>query len=159
MSDSPTGATREPVEVPGRLELSAPASPETLDLVHAVLEQLWLNHEDVSARDRFRFETAVIEILGNIVEHAYRLEPGVEDAAGGSRRFDIVLSATAEELVASFGDNGMPIALDLSDIAMPDEDAESGRGLALAAAALDDLSYERIEGRNHWRLLCVREPR
>ena len=42
---------------------------------------------------------------------------------------------------------------------MPDADAESGRGLALAAAAVDDMSYERVEGRNHWRLRCVRERR
>ena len=156
MSDSPSAG--RPVDAPGRLELSAPADPETMDLVHAVLEQLWSVHDDVSARDRVRFETAVIEILGNIVEHAYQLE-GPRDAGPSGRRFDLVLAATDDELVASFGDNGMPVALDLSDIAMPDADAESGRGLALAAAAVDDLSYERVDGRNHWRLLCVREPR
>src|SRR6478672_10512120 len=60
---------------PGRLELSGPATPEMLDLVHAVLERLWADHADVSQGDRARFETAVIEILGNIVEHAYRLDP------------------------------------------------------------------------------------
>ncbi len=155
--DGPAG---RPVDDPGRLELSAPADPETMDLVHAVLEQLWAVHEDVSERDRARFETAVMEILGNIIEHAYQLDDGAPPTAADSlRRFDIVIAATRGELVASFGDNGMPIALDLSNIAMPDADAESGRGLALAAAAVDDLAYERVEGRNHWRLLCRREPR
>ena len=144
--------------VRGRLELSAPADPETMELVHAVLEQLWSVHDDVADHDRARFETAVMEILGNIIEHAYRLDD-LDSAADNPRRFDILLAATDDELVASFGDNGMPIALDLSDIAMPDAEAESGRGLALAAAAVDDMSYERVEGRNHWRLLCVREPR
>ena len=143
---------------PGRLELSGPATPEMLDLVHAVLERLWADHADVSQGDRARFETAVIEILGNIVEHAYRLDPSDDENDGSARRFDISLAATAEELVAAFGDNGMPVALDLSNVTMPDEDAESGRGLALAAAAVDDLSYERVQGRNHWRLLCVRRP-
>ena len=149
------------VDVPGRLELSAPADPETMDLVHAVLEQLWAVHDDVSDRDRGRFETAVMEILGNIIEHAYQLDDGAQATtpADGPRRFDIVLAATDDELVATFGDNGMPVALDLSNIVMPDADAESGRGLALAAAAVDDMSYERVQGRNHWRLLCVREPR
>jgi len=143
---------------PGRLELSGPATPEMLDLVHAVLERLWADHADVSRGDRARFETAVIEILGNIVEHAYRLDPSDDPNDESARRFDVSLVATDEELVAAFGDNGMPVALDLSNVTMPDEDAESGRGLALAAAAVDDLSYERVQGRNHWRLLCVRRP-
>jgi len=143
---------------PGRLELSGPATPEMLDLVHAVLERLWADHADVSQGDRARFETAVIEILGNIVEHAYRLDPSDDPNDESARRFDVSLVATDEELVAAFGDNGMPVALDLSNVTMPDEDAESGRGLALAAAAVDDLSYERVQGRNHWRLLCVRRP-
>lgn len=143
---------------PGRLELWGPATPEMLDLVHAVLDQLWADHDDVSEGDRARFETAVIEILGNIVEHAYRLDPSDYPDVESARRFDVSLLATDEELVAAFGDNGMPVALDLSNVTMPDEDAESGRGLALAAAAVDDLSYARVEGRNHWRLLCVRRP-
>ena len=71
------------VDVPGRLELSAPADPETMDLVHAVLEQLWAVHDDVSDRDRGRFETAVMEILGNIIEHAYQLDDGAEATTGG----------------------------------------------------------------------------
>ena len=136
----------------GRLELSAPATPEMLDLVHAVLEQLWAAHEDVGSTDRMRFETAVVEILGNIVEHAYRPDATEDDG----RRFDVTLVATDTELVASFGDNGLPMSLDLSTVAMPDVEAESGRGLALAMAALDDLSYEREGGRNHWRLTCTR---
>lgn len=137
----------------GRLELSAPATPEMLDLVHAVLERLWEAHPDVETVDRVRFETAVIEILGNIVEHAYELDA----PAAGSRRFDVVLTATPTELVASFGDDGIPMAIDLSSVAMPDDLAESGRGLALAMAAVDDLSYERDGGRNLWRLTCVRQ--
>lgn len=140
-------------EEDGRLELSAPATPEMIELVHAVLEQLWEANDDVAVADRVRFEMAVIEILGNIIEHAYE----IDSAAAGSRRFDISVAATETELVASFGDNGLPMSIDLSAVAMPDELAESGRGLALAMAAVDDLSYEREEGRNHWRLTCVRQ--
>ena len=137
----------------GRLELSAPATPEMLDLVHSVLEQLWAAHDDVAVADRVRFEMAVIEILGNIVEHAYEIDAG--DA--GDRRFDVTLAATDTELVAAFGDNGVPMAIDLSTVGMPDDLAETGRGLALAMAAVDDLSYEREGGRNLWRLSCVRQ--
>lgn len=137
----------------GRLELSAPATPEMLDLVHSVLDQLWAAHGDVAPADRARFETAVIEILGNIVEHAYELDSG----GPGDRRFDVTLTATATELVAAFGDDGVPMALDLSTVGLPDDLAESGRGLALAMAAVDDLSYTREGGRNLWRLTCVRQ--
>lgn len=137
----------------GRVELSAPATPEMMHMVHAVLEQLWVNHEDVSMVDRMRFETAVIEILGNIVEHAYEMEAGDSE-----RRFDVRLTATDSALVASFGDDGMPNTIDLSDIVMPDEEAESGRGLALAMAAVDELTYDRSAGRNHWRITCLRQP-
>lgn len=137
----------------GRVELSAPATPEMMHMVHAVLEQLWSQHDDVSMVDRIRFETAVIEILGNIVEHAYEMEAGDTE-----RRFDVRLTATETALIASFGDDGMPNTIDLSDVVMPDEEAESGRGLALAMAAVDEISYDRSAGRNHWRLTCHRQP-
>lgn len=137
----------------GRLELSAPATPEILDLVHGMMAHLFSTHPDISERDRIRFEMSVIEILGNIVEHAYRAD--VDTPSG--RRFDIVLGVTGERLLAHLADNGLPVALDLSGAVMPDELAESGRGLALATAALDDLSYQRIAARNLWDLLCLRD--
>ena len=132
-----------------RLHLSAPADPEILDLVHAMLEHLWSTHHQIGERERGRFETALIEILANVVEHAYEHDP----AAG--RRIHVQLVNRGPELVAHLADNGQPMALDMSDVTMPGEMAESGRGLAIASAALDDLSYERIEGRNHWTLLCL----
>jgi serine/threonine-protein kinase RsbW len=143
-------------DVPGRLELSAPADPQILDLIHALLEQLWTGNPEVSDVDRFRFETAVIEVLGNIVEHAYQLDPAAAEHRDHARRFIVVLAVTAQEVVASFGDNGLPTSLDLSNVAMPHADAESGRGLALAAATTDELSYARVDGRNHWKLRCTR---
>ncbi len=149
-----TDAANEPRlrTLEGRLELSAPATPEILELVHGMIAHLWSAHPDISGRDRARFEMSVIEILGNIVEHAY-----LADASFPSgRRFEIVLGATDDLLMAHLGDNGLPVALDLSTAVMPDELAESGRGLALATAALDDLSYERVGGRNLWDLLCRR---
>ena len=134
-----------------RLELSGPPTPEMLDGVHDLVERLWDARPGVGAADRMRFEMAVIEILGNIIEHAY--EPSATGDDG--RRFEVTLVGTDTELVASISDNGLPMSLDLSTVAMPDADAESGRGLALAAATLDDLAYLREDGRNHWRLTCA----
>lgn len=158
MTDDQTPDVAELTDLPdltadgGRLVLSAPATPEILDLVHAMIEHLWTTHPDIGDRDRARFEMSVIEILGNIVEHAYR----AEDQHPSSRRFEIVLVATDERLMAHLSDNGLPVGLDLSGAVMPDELAESGRGLALATAALDDLSFRRVGDRNHWDLLCLR---
>ncbi|WP_435741368.1 ATP-binding protein [Nocardioides sp. SYSU DS0663] len=136
-----------------RLVLSAPAVPESLEVVHAMLAQLWASAGEVADRDRMRFEMAVIEIVANVVEHAY-----ARDASTG-RRFEISLVADEERLVATLGDNGLPMELDMSAVTMPDDElAESGRGLALATAALDDLRYERVEGRNRWTLVCLRQP-
>ena len=137
-------------QVPDRVCLMARADPEILDLAHAMLSHLWIAHHDVPDTARIRFETAVIEILGNIVEHAYQLD--AQHPAAGSRRFQLALGATAETLVAVMGDNGLPVGLDLSAVVMPDAEAETGRGLPLAKAALDDLDYTRDGVHNQWTL-------
>ncbi|MBM7510331.1 ATP-binding protein [Nocardioides sp. 31GB23] len=142
-------------QIDDRLELSAAATPEILDLVHALLEHLLAQREDVDASARMRFEMSVIEILSNIVEHAYQADSGLSRPPGGSRRFTITLAVTATRLIAALSDNGLPMSLDLETATMPDDLAESGRGLAMATAALDALEYERVEGRNRWHLMCL----
>lgn len=142
-------------QAPGRLVLSAPADPEVMDLVHGLLEHLFTHAPQVDDATRMKFEMSVIEILGNIVEHAYAHDSALPDVdPAEARRFEITLLAGPDELVATLSDNGMPVSLDLSDVSMPDELAESGRGLALASAALDALDFTRVDGRNHWRLAC-----
>ena len=137
--------------VPDRIALMARADPDVLELVHAALAQLWSLHEEVDDLVRVKFETAVVEILGNIIEHAYRVDAEL-GPHGASRRFHLVLGVSDSKVMATFGDNGEPTALDLSNVEMPGEDAESGRGLPLAKAALDVLDYERLGTRNVWRL-------
>ena len=140
---------------PHRLVLSAPADPEVMDLVHALLEHLFAHSPQVDDVTRMKFEMSVIEILGNIVEHAYAHDSALAAVdPSEARRFEIQLVATDHDVVATLSDNGMPVSLDLSDLSMPDVLAESGRGLALAATALDTLWFERVEGRNHWCLAC-----
>ena len=60
------------------------------------------------------------------------------------------------EVRGELGDNGQPVALDLGEVTMPGDEAESGRGLALALASLDHLTHERVDGRNRWTLVCER---
>lgn len=149
------GTGRAVTTLESRLQLTAPATPEIMELVHTMLEHLWGTSPHISERDRVRFEMSVIEILGNVVEHAYAADHSDEPGQEG-RRFEIVVGVTDDALMAHLTDNGLPTELDFTDVAMPDVLAESGRGLALATAALDDLSYERVEGRNLWDLLCLR---
>ncbi|KQP64771.1 MULTISPECIES: ATP-binding protein [unclassified Nocardioides] len=142
--------------LPDRLELSAPASEEMLDLVHVLLEHLWQQHEEVPVAERMRVEMAVIEILANVIEHAFEVDSGrpAADERGDGRRFTITLGVTDAEVLIDLADNGEPAAIDLSRVTMPDEDAESGRGLALALASLTDLSFHSADGRNHWSMRC-----
>jgi serine/threonine-protein kinase RsbW len=129
----------------------APVEPESLDLVQDRLETFWERDESVSTADRIRFEMAIVEIVGNIVEHAFEL-----DADARGRLLTVALSLGPDQIEAVLSDNGLPAAIDLEAATMPDEDATSGRGLALAVAAVDEVGYERVDGRNHWRLMCRR---
>lgn len=136
------------------LEREMPTTPDALELAHELLEELWAAGTEVAPTDRGRFELAVIEILGNIVEHAWRHDEGHPSL----RRLTLELRLTADRVVAVLGDNGVPHEIDLSAVTMPDEDAESGRGLALTLAAVDALDYERVDGRNLWRIRCDLPP-
>jgi serine/threonine-protein kinase RsbW len=130
--------------------VEAEVEPESLELVHDLLEEWWIAVGEVPMRRRFAFETAVIEIAGNVVEHSRRL-----DGAPG-RRFSLVLDADARTLHARFEDNGLPAQVDLSTVTMAGLDDEDGRGLALAVASLDRLEHLLVDGKNVWELECGR---
>jgi serine/threonine-protein kinase RsbW len=128
--------------------VDVPAVLESVDTVQEAFASWWDGLGDLAMTTRFSFETAVIEIATNIVEHTRR-----NDRDHG-RRFTLALDATDTELTAVFTDNGMPADIDLSAVTMADIDDESGRGLALALATLDSLDYRHESGRNIWTLVC-----
>jgi serine/threonine-protein kinase RsbW len=126
---------------------SCPATPPLaaseghLDAIHDTLAQFW-KALGVPPDERWRllFELAVAENAANIIEHA---------------RAPALLLRLHEEtdtLIAEFTDTGkgMDRPVDLP----PDGDAfaERGRGLMLAHAALDEITYERVGATNRWRL-------
>ena len=53
----------------GDYVLEGLAVPESLNLLHDLLERAGREHPDLDARDLMMFETAVIEVAGNVVEH------------------------------------------------------------------------------------------
>lgn len=120
--------------------------PACLDRVHASLDQLWSAAPLVAVRDRELFATAVIEIAGNILAHT-----------GSAFECRITLTVCDESLVAVLEDTGDAVEVDLEAVGWPDELAESGRGLAIARAAVDEVSYRRAGDHNVWRIRRARE--
>ena len=118
-----------------------PATPASLDDVHAALDELWASVE-VAAADRHLFATAVAEIGANVLTHA-----------GDGAEVDLALVADGASLVATFDDDGAPADPTILEAEMPEDDATSGRGLPMARAATHELRYERAHGRNRWTLV------
>lgn len=128
-------------------ELHACADPECLGKVHNLLAEMWGTSPDVSELDRAMFETAVIEIAANIVRH------GSDE---GRTVCNLILELYPDRLDARFKDDGLIAHVNIDAAAMPDSFAESGRGLAMAKAAVDVLTYERHNGDNYWTLSRTR---
>ena len=128
-------------------ELHACAGPGFLGEVHCLLERVWATSPDVSGIDRMMLETAVIEIAANIIEHG---------SAGAGPQCDLTIEVYPDRLDAHFMDDGIIALVNVDTAAMPDALAEGGRGLAIARAALDVLTYERRNNTNFWTLNRVR---
>jgi serine/threonine-protein kinase RsbW len=127
--------------------LDGTAVPETLAQLHELLEQVRADHPEVDQEDVELFETAVIEIAGNVVEHG-RPEGQVE--------YDLELRVLDDRLTATLRDSSQEEVTD-TEAEMPSVWAEEGRGFALAGAVLDELDVERRDGRNHWQLTRLRK--
>ncbi|MDD7940484.1 ATP-binding protein [Actinomycetospora lutea] len=123
--------------------LRVPATPECLERVHALLADLLGDVADVAEADRLGFETALAELVANVIEHAGAREPV---------RLVVVLAADPAALTADLYDDGPPAGTDPAGASLPDPSAERGRGLALARAAVDEVTYAREAGANHWSM-------
>lgn len=122
-----------------------PAAEDAIETVHNDLDSLWLDVPFVNDVDQMTFTTAVIESASNIVQHAQPagerdVELGVETTVQPA-----LLQARVSAYYAKppFG----PL-----EPAIPGEDAESGRGLALIEALVTTVTFERQDGTNTWVL-------
>jgi serine/threonine-protein kinase RsbW len=121
------------------------AVPETLSLLHDLLERVGTEHPGLDGGDLMLFETAVIEVAGNVVEHG---------RPSGRVAWTFRLAVLPDRLQATLSDSGEEYPGGTWGTEMPrDPMLESGRGLALATAVLDDLTYERAGDGNHWTML------
>lgn len=124
--------------------LAAPAEPASLEQVHALLRKVWSDHDDLTETDRMLFEVAVTELAGNIAEHA---------PDGAPLHFTLHVRVHSDRMDAEFVDNGRSAQIDLAGVTMPSTMSESGRGLAMTLAAVDELAYRRDGDTNHWRIV------
>jgi anti-sigma regulatory factor (Ser/Thr protein kinase) len=135
-----------------------PATADNLARVYATLAQFWTEFgrclpTPPDATWRAYVETAVGEIVSNIVRHAY----GSTTTRG---EMSIALHGYRDRVEATFRDRGLPYAGSPVDDARKlsaDIDAldlpEGGWGLAMTLAAVDDLRYTRDAEVNCWRFL------
>jgi serine/threonine-protein kinase RsbW len=131
----------------GEYVLEGLAVPESLNLLHDLLDRVSRDHPDVDSADLMLFETAVIEVAGNVVEHGH--PPG---KVSWAFRIEI----RPDRLEAALSDSGEEYPGGTWGTQMPDPMHETGRGLALATAVLDSLTYERRDDANHWRMQRLR---
>lgn len=125
------------------------ADAACLDELHAALHALWAGAPEIDEPERIRFATAVAEIVSNIVQHGRAPD-------GEAPTLSVRLTAGATRLAADISDDGAPLSPATSATLPSEPLAESGYGLALAVAALDELRYARDSAGNHWELVIRR---
>ena len=128
---------------PAAYSLAGLAVPESLDLLHDLLDRVRAERPDVDPTALSMFETAVVEIHGNVVKHG---------RPRGQVVYTFALRIEDDRLVGELVDNGVG-SPDLSDLdPLPDAVSESGRGLWLARATVDSLEHTRVGDTNRWVL-------
>jgi len=83
----------------GDYTLTGLAVPEGLDELHDLLERIGAEHSQVPPADLMLFETAVIEIAGNVVEHGF---------PPGEVHWTFILAVHDDRLEARLSDDGVP---------------------------------------------------
>ncbi|BCI51190.1 anti-sigma regulatory factor [Mycolicibacterium litorale] len=128
--------------------LETTTGPDTLDAVQRTLDALWAAHE-VDEMVRIHMDLAAGEIAANIVEHS---------GGGDAVRLRMEATLDGNAVRTTFLDDGHPSPVDLTEVRMPEELSDRGRGLAIAHRVLDELSYRRDGEGNHWTLVRSLTP-
>jgi serine/threonine-protein kinase RsbW len=127
--------------------LETVTGPDTLQDIECCLDDFWSSCGNVPEDIRTQVAIAVAEVSANIIEHAAR---------GASVPMRMELQLLPGEVHVGFHDQGVPVDVDLANPVMPSELAQRGRGLALAAAVMNRVSYARDDTGNHWTLVSKR---
>lgn len=125
------------------------AGPHALEQIEHFVEGLWAEHPRVPTAVRIRLGIAVGEIAANIIEHATK---GLDRLV----HLQVWARVRDDHVLIRFEDDGIRAPGEMPTPEMPHVLAERGRGLALARAVLDDLTYERSGDTNRWTLVSQR---
>lgn len=134
--------------VSGEYRVDGLAVPESLEVLHALLHNVAEDHPELDPVDVMLFETAVIEIAGNVVEHG---------RPAGAVAWTFLMDVGNDNLSALLSDNGAAYTGSVDESTMPESLTEGGRGLALADTILDEFSYARIDQTNTWTMVRRRQ--
>lgn len=125
------------------VHIDGPARLALVDHVLDALDDLWTDAPHVGAEDRTLFTLAVSEVATNMVQHT---------AEPDSVTITVDIRISPAQVEATLTDTAPPAEIDWDGVAMPEPDSESGRGLALSTASLDDLRHVFDAGGNTWLL-------
>ncbi len=117
--------------------------PDDINFVHSLLETVWKSAPNISEPDQIRFETALIELASNVIQHA---------DSGSGVSCTLTIETFTNRIEAVLRDTGEPGNVQLEGRTMPKDHAESGRGIPLIQALVDEFSYEREGNLNIWRI-------
>ena len=147
--------------------LEEPATEESIENLHGLLDEVWTDADFVPPLDQMAFTTAVIEAASNVVQH------GVP-ATGAALLLGVELSVTPVRMCAVIseigaaplhGIEGFGTTPGSADPSGPSEDdlqenlEESGRGLSMIRALVSTVTVERQGTTNRWVLSRESAPR
>lgn len=128
----------------GEYRITGLAVPESLHRLHELMDRVREEHDEVDPTALMLFETAIVEIHGNVVQHG-RPE--------GRVVYTFDLEVREDALLGRLADDGEAVPDLSAEQGLVADDAEHGRGVALARAALDELEFIRAGDRNTWRMV------
>ena len=120
------------------------STEQGLDDVHVQLQQVWEQSPHVSLIDRVSFDTALIELVSNVFQHA---------ESDMSPLCTVTIKTFPDRVECSVVHGGPAKEVQLTGRTMPDEHAESGRGILLIQALVSELRYTREGDYNHWYIM------
>lgn len=125
------------------IHIDGPARLVLVDSVLDALDAAWAAAPHVSDEDRTLFTLAVSEVATNMVQH---------NDAPTDVTLQVDIRISGDDLAATLVDTAPPVSIDWHGVAMPGVEQESGRGLALAQAVLDEFTHTFDEHGNTWLL-------
>jgi serine/threonine-protein kinase RsbW len=147
----PLNSSKKESAVETRL-LTLPGTDEGVRRALDAVAALWSEH-GLSRAVTWPVDVSLDEVLANVVHHGLAGR-GTEACLELELSLDTaVVPPSCELVVSDDGPEFDPLAADRPDTALGvDERPIGGLGISLVRRLMDDVSYERRDGRNHLRL-------